>query len=244
MQIAHPAQGQQKQRNTMVNEHLPEVLTFDVTELGYGQCPIEGHRDHVVGPNVTFNRLKWIFFAKFYQCWWWWYYWYMSLLYYYHYLMWIAIPAVFHIPEPWFVPQYNQSKYETVCIVHATPRILTEFNQGRWLILASSIAPPSLNLTLSQIHLLGQADYLRIENENEMINKPHVSMLKAIFADRFSNQYWKYFLLLLGLIKTRMGAWLKSSIKCTIYTEMIFAIVHVRVLRILVFVHTTHTICL
>lgn len=42
--------------------------------------------------------------------------------------MWIPVPAVFDVPEPWLVPQHIQSKYETVRVIEKTPCILTEFD--------------------------------------------------------------------------------------------------------------------
>lgn len=101
MQVAHPAEGQQQQCDQMMHEHLPKVFALDVAELRNGQRPVEWHRNHVVRPDVTVNRLQsnenlvsytwwcWIFRGGFL------------------YLMWIAIPALLDIPEPWFVPQHN-----------------------------------------------------------------------------------------------------------------------------------------
>lgn len=57
VQIAHPAERQQQQRDYVVDEHLPEVLALDVEELGEGQRPVEGHRDHVIPPDVVLDRL-------------------------------------------------------------------------------------------------------------------------------------------------------------------------------------------
>lgn len=43
----------------MVDKHLPEVLALNVEELGEGERPVEGHRYHVVPPDVTLHRLTW-----------------------------------------------------------------------------------------------------------------------------------------------------------------------------------------
>lgn len=58
MQIAHPRQRQQDQRDDVVHEHLPEVLALDVEELGDDQRPVKGHGEHVVRPDVTVHRLE------------------------------------------------------------------------------------------------------------------------------------------------------------------------------------------
>lgn len=43
------------------------------------------------------------------------------------YLVGISIPATFDIPEPWFVPQNNNTKYKTIRIIYTSPRIFTKF---------------------------------------------------------------------------------------------------------------------
>lgn len=58
MQVADPTERNQHQGQDVMDEHLPEVLSLVVDELGEGQRPIEGHRDHVVPPDVVVDRLK------------------------------------------------------------------------------------------------------------------------------------------------------------------------------------------
>lgn len=43
-------------------------------------------------------------------------------------LMWIAVPAVFHVPEPWLVPQHVQAECKAVRVVDEAPRVLAEFD--------------------------------------------------------------------------------------------------------------------
>lgn len=58
MQVAHPAEGHQQQGDQVVHEHLPEVLPLDIDELRGSQRTVEGHRDHVVPPNVGIYGLE------------------------------------------------------------------------------------------------------------------------------------------------------------------------------------------
>lgn len=92
MQIAHPTQRQQQQRDHMMNEHLPEVLALNVAELRHRQRPVERHGNHVIPPDVIVHRL-----------------------------VRIAVPAMLHIPEPRFIPQHNAAVHETVRVVDAAP---------------------------------------------------------------------------------------------------------------------------
>ena len=57
-------------------KHLPEVLPLDIKELADGQGHVEGQLHHVVVPDPSSYPV-----------------------------IWIANPAVAHIPEPWLVPQ-------------------------------------------------------------------------------------------------------------------------------------------
>lgn len=52
MNVAHPAERNQKQRENVMSEHLPKVFPFVVDELHNGELPIESHRAHVKPPNV------------------------------------------------------------------------------------------------------------------------------------------------------------------------------------------------
>jgi len=56
--IANPRETQKKDGGNVVNEHLPEVLVFDVEELGDRQGPIEGNAVDVVPPYSTSHTLK------------------------------------------------------------------------------------------------------------------------------------------------------------------------------------------
>jgi len=58
MQIAHPAERHQQQGDHVMDEHLPEVLTFHIEELGASEGPVEGHRNHVVPPDIIADRLQ------------------------------------------------------------------------------------------------------------------------------------------------------------------------------------------
>lgn len=42
--------------------------------------------------------------------------------------MWIAVPAVFHVPEPRLVPQHVQAVRKAVRVVDEAPRVLAEFD--------------------------------------------------------------------------------------------------------------------
>lgn len=76
-------------------------------------------------------------------------------------LMWIAIPALFNVPQPRFIPHYNYPKNKTICVVHAAPNIFTELFQCCWLILSFTPPPPSLDLSFCQVQLFSQIHNLK-----------------------------------------------------------------------------------
>lgn len=53
VQVADPAEGEQRDGGEVVHEHLPEVLAPHVPELRQRQRPVERRADHVVPPDIT-----------------------------------------------------------------------------------------------------------------------------------------------------------------------------------------------
>lgn len=91
-QVPDPRKAHQDNSSYMMDEHLPEVLSLDVKELGETQGPVKSHGNHVVPPDIVAHRMKGI-----------------------------AVVAIIYVPEPGFVPQNCQPKDERVRIVEASP---------------------------------------------------------------------------------------------------------------------------
>lgn len=66
----------------------------------------------------------------------------------------IIVPALLDVPQPWLVPHDNHTEDKAVCVVNASPAILTELNERRGLVLSLASTPPSLDLSLRQVQLL------------------------------------------------------------------------------------------
>lgn len=136
MQVAHPTQGHQQNGDHVVCKHLPEILPLDIDELRRSERPVECHRDHVVPPDIVGHRL-----------------------------VWIAVPAVFDVPQPGFVPHNDATEDKAVRVVDASPRVFAKLNQRRRFVLGSPTAPPSLDLSFGKLGLLGQFDNLKVNND-------------------------------------------------------------------------------
>lgn len=76
----------------MVDEHLPEILSFYVEELGYTERPIKRYRYHVIPPDVIG-----------------------------HWVVGIAVIAVIDVPKPRFVPQDHDAVDERVRVIQTSP---------------------------------------------------------------------------------------------------------------------------
>ena len=76
----------------MVNEHFPKVFAFDVNELGNAEGPIKTKLYHVVVPNVPiYGMVR------------------------------IVVPAIFDVPQPWFVPKDEHTVKEDSGVVETAP---------------------------------------------------------------------------------------------------------------------------
>ena len=67
MHLIAPAECEKSEGGNVVDEHLPEVFSLHVGELGDQEGPVEGHLEHVVPPNCWIcknmmhenNKRKW-----------------------------------------------------------------------------------------------------------------------------------------------------------------------------------------
>lgn len=124
MQIADPAKRHQQDRDHVVGEHLPKVLALHIVKLGRRQRPVEGHRDHVVPPDVVRYRL-----------------------------VRVAVPALLDVPQPRFIPHHDAAKDEAVRVVDAPPGRFAELDQRRRFVLGTAPSPPVLDLSLRHVQL-------------------------------------------------------------------------------------------
>lgn len=65
--------------------------------------------------------------------------------------MWIPNIALIDIPEPFLIPKDKESVGEAIKVEGCSPHVFTEFDKSGRLVLASSKAPPSFDLTLCHI---------------------------------------------------------------------------------------------
>jgi len=120
-EVCSPGEHHECDCGVVVDEHLPEVLAFNIEELGDGEGPVEGQLHHVVHPDISV-----------------------------HLVVRVVVPAVPDIPEPGFTPEAEEPVDKDTRVEHPSPSCLAELLECVWQICLATLSHPSLNLNISE----------------------------------------------------------------------------------------------
>lgn len=106
----------------------------------------------------------------------------------------IAESALQNIPQKRFVPQHIKSKTKVERVKNAFPAVFAKLLQGRWLVLRTTPPPPSFNVALGQVELLGHHHQLKMteKSQNDLVSQRNVTnrIGLQLFAFPISSFQW------------------------------------------------------
>ena len=63
-EVASPGEWEESDGCDVMDKHLNKIFSLDITELRYGQWPVEGKLYHVIPPNGSFYLMVGVIFPK------------------------------------------------------------------------------------------------------------------------------------------------------------------------------------